>query len=285
MELKQHRCIFCLEENENFNTVEHIVPESLGNTDDILRNAVCDKCQSYLGKEVENFILSKNPFVFWRTIYGTKSKKGKEPFWDMTLDKKDKGILSNYHPFSDSNIVIRPAHFNNEFVIAADISNMVLMEKIQSGEKSRFNLVLTPKMLVYMGRFLGKIALEYWCKYYGEKIFEKRFDELRQYVRYGTNNAMWPIFHWNLADNLLKYEDISDDLEEHTLYRYGYGEIKAINKLLFVFDIGSERYGMIMDEKYPDPNILTYEMLSKLFEDITEFPHIFYYSPAKIRRQ
>ncbi len=280
-EAKRHKCIFCLEESENFNTVEHIISQSLGNTDDILRNAVCDKCQNYLGKEVENFVLSKTPFAFWRTIYGTKSKKRKEPFFDMTLDKNDSGALSNYHPFSDSNIVIHPAHFNNEFIIAADIGDTTLLRKIQSGEKHQFNLVLTPKILVYMGRFLGKIALEYWCKYYGEKVFEKRFDELRHYVRYGTTNAMWPIFHWELADSLLKYEDISKDLQEHTLYRYAYGEIKQINKLLFVFDIGSERYAIIMDEKYPDSNILTYEMLSKLFDDITEFPDIFYYSQLK----
>mgnify|MGYP001254166154 CR=1 FL=1 len=280
-EAKRYKCIFCLKESENFNTVEHIVSESLGNTNDTLRNAVCDKCQNYLGKEVEYFVLSKTPFAFWRTIYGAKSKKGKEPFFDMTSDKKDNGRISNYHPFSDSNIIIHPAHFINEFVIAADINNKAILEKIQSGEKDQFNLVLTPKILVYIGRFLGKIALEYWFKYYGGKVFEKRFDELRHYVRYGTTNAMWPIFHWKLTDNLLKYEDIYDGLQEHTLYRYAYGEIKAINKLLFIFDIGSERYGIIMDEKYPNSNMLTYEMLSKLFEDVTEFPDIFYYSQLK----
>ncbi len=92
---------------------------------------------------------------------------------------------------------------------------------------------------------------------------------------------MWPIFHWKLTDNLLKYEDISDGINQHTLYRYAFGEIKAINKMLFVFDIGSERYAIIMDEKCPKSYTLTYEMLSKLFEDITEFPNIFYYSQLK----
>jgi len=281
METKQHKCIFCLEKSENFNTVEHIVSESIGNTDDVLRDAVCDKCQNYLGKEVENFVLSKTPFAFWRTIYGTKSKKGKEPFFNMNLAKKDNGAISKYHPFSDSNIVIHPARFNDEFVIAADINDMTLLEEIQSGEKHQFNLVMTPKMLVYMGRFLGKIALEYWCKYYGEKIFEERFDELRHYVRYGTTNEMWPIFHWKLTDNLLKYENINDDIQKNTLYRYAFGKIKAINKLLFVFDIGSERYAIIMDEKYPKSDVLTYEILSKLFEDIAELPDILYYSELK----
>lgn len=70
----------------------------------------------------------------------TKSKNGKEPFFDMTLGKKDNGAISNYHPFSDSNIVIHPSHFNDEFVIAADISDMARLEKIHSGEDTNLAL-------------------------------------------------------------------------------------------------------------------------------------------------
>lgn len=44
-------------------------------TDDILEGCVCDKCQNYLGKEIENYILAKTPFGFWRTIAGTVNKK------------------------------------------------------------------------------------------------------------------------------------------------------------------------------------------------------------------
>jgi len=106
--------MFCLEESDHFNTVEHIIPESLGNTDDILYDAVCDKCQRYLGKEVENFVLSKSPFAFWRTIYGIKTKHGKEPFFDMSLDKEPKGRLPNHHPISECGTILHPAHCHDE---------------------------------------------------------------------------------------------------------------------------------------------------------------------------
>ncbi len=56
--------IFCLEVSDNFNTIEHIVSESLGNTDDILEKAVCDKCQNYFGREIENYILASHRLVF-----------------------------------------------------------------------------------------------------------------------------------------------------------------------------------------------------------------------------
>lgn len=51
-----HKCIFCSAESTEVNTIEHIIPESLGNTEDILVNAVCDRCQNYFGKEVENYL-------------------------------------------------------------------------------------------------------------------------------------------------------------------------------------------------------------------------------------
>ena len=38
------KCIFCSEKGP-YNTVEHIIPESLGNDDTLLANCVCDKCQ------------------------------------------------------------------------------------------------------------------------------------------------------------------------------------------------------------------------------------------------
>ncbi len=272
-----YKCIFCLEESENFNTVEHIIPESLGNTDDILCNALCDKCQNYFGKELENFVLSKTPFAFWRTIYGTKSKKGKDPFFDMSLSKKDKGAISNYHPFSDSNIVIRPTSFNDEFIIAADICDREILEQIRNGQKQEFNLLLTPKMLIYIGRFLGKVALEYWHKAFGEDVFNIKFNELRRYVRYGTKNKIWPVLRADLNENLLKFRAINEIEEERTLYAYTFYEDVQSKAIVFCFDIGSERYSLILNHKYPDGSIFTEQLLSRICNQTTGLPDILYY--------
>ena len=48
--MNDNKCIFCKESGDIFHTIEHIVPESLGNTEDILHKGVCDKCQNYFGR-------------------------------------------------------------------------------------------------------------------------------------------------------------------------------------------------------------------------------------------
>ena len=82
-----------------FNTVEHIVPESLGNDSDILEGLVCDKCQNYLGREVEKAALEKTPFAFWRSFLGIKTKKGKLP--SVQLSPPAKGRIPATHPLTD----------------------------------------------------------------------------------------------------------------------------------------------------------------------------------------
>ena len=49
-------CLYCKAE-ESFTTVEHVIPESLGNDDLLLKGDVCDVCQAYFGKEVKRYVL------------------------------------------------------------------------------------------------------------------------------------------------------------------------------------------------------------------------------------
>ncbi len=281
MTTKTNKCIFCLVESGSFNTVEHIIPESLGNTDDILMNAVCDKCQNYLGREIEKFVLDKTPFAFWRTIYGTKSKKGKSPYCDLSLEKKAGGALADYHPFSDSGIVLRPAYSNDEAVVEAIVSDESLKKEILNGNKETFKLVLTPKSLVYMGRFLGKIALELWYKVSKDDVFHNRFNDLRSYVRYGTVVAMWPIIHCKLGENLLFFRDMANGLQERSLYKYSLYKIKSMGISLFTFDIGSERYGIILDKRELAGKEFTDEFFSAMFHGTEGHPNILFYSELR----
>ena len=48
------RCIFCKTKSSACVSVEHIIPESLGNTQHILpRGWVCDSCNNYMATKVE----------------------------------------------------------------------------------------------------------------------------------------------------------------------------------------------------------------------------------------
>lgn len=272
--MAMNKCIFCLSEGDIFHTIEHIVPESLGNTDDILENCVCDKCQNYFGKEIENYILAKTPFGFWCTIAGTVNKKGKQPFFDPHQTLKPKESIPDFHPYTDNGFIIHPA--DGETIVEAEISNKSCLNNIIEGKKDSFKIVLTPKMLIYMGRFLGKVALEYWAKAYGVDVFRKDFDSLRQYVRNGTTKHPWPILQNHLLDNLLIYRPKSDCEEERTLYAYRFFEINSL--ILFSFDIGSERYSIIANQKYPPSSVFSDQVLSALCEHTDGLPNILFYN-------
>jgi len=51
------RCIFCKEDSTSSKSSEHIIPESLGNTEHTLPcGVVCDRCNNYFGRKVEGEI-------------------------------------------------------------------------------------------------------------------------------------------------------------------------------------------------------------------------------------
>ena len=266
-------CIFCMQKGDIFHTVEHIIPESLGNTDDILINCVCDKCQNYFGKEVENYVLTKTPIGFWRTIAGTLNKKGKSPFFNPSQNPKSKGI-PDFHSYTDNGFTLHP--FDNEQIVEAFFDDQVLLNKIKKGEKTSFNLVMTPKMLIYLGRFFGKIALEYCAKVYGDEVYRKEYDQIRKYARYGETKSIWPIMQNNLLENLLDYKEKNDFEEERTLYAYSLYEINSL--ILFNFDIGSERYSIIINQKYPPSSMFSEQLLYALCKNTKGMPNILYYN-------
>jgi hypothetical protein len=70
------KCIFCkLRSNEK--VIEHIIPESFGNKEYILKNGlVCNECNNRFSK-FETTALSNTVFVMERARFGIESKKGK----------------------------------------------------------------------------------------------------------------------------------------------------------------------------------------------------------------
>src|SRR5687768_18410135 len=73
-------CLFCERSSIDSKSVEHIIPESLGNTVYILPvGVVCDKCNNYFSREIEGPLLSHNFFRQKRHCLGILSKKGRIP--------------------------------------------------------------------------------------------------------------------------------------------------------------------------------------------------------------
>lgn len=69
------RCIFCRAETHSRVPVEHIVPESLGNTQHLVpQGLVCGRCNSYFGSKVEQPFLGCDLMTHLRNLMQVPSK-------------------------------------------------------------------------------------------------------------------------------------------------------------------------------------------------------------------
>lgn len=99
-------------------------------------------------------------------------------------------------------------------------------------------------------------------------------NELVRYSRYGTVNDIWPIIYGTLNNRLSEWK-MHNKIKEQTVYKYS---ISMVDKLLVMFfDIGFERWGMIMNNKYPHPRIIDF-LKDQYSDDI----HFLWYSPESL---
>ena len=73
-------CIFCKNNSSGSVSVEHIIPESLGNSKHVLpQGIVCDKCNNYFARKIEKPILDSEYFTHSRFINYLPNKRGRVP--------------------------------------------------------------------------------------------------------------------------------------------------------------------------------------------------------------
>lgn len=241
-------CLFCRGKGP-FNSVEHIVPVSLGNDKDVLKGVVCDKCQNYFGREIEGPALHKTPFAFWRVHLGINTKKGKLP--TVQLNPPKSGLIPAQHPLTD--LLGYTAHENGS--TSVDIDDPEMVRSIVRGEKNNFKLVLSPWHLIVMGRLLGKMGLEYLALTDVSLVMTSQFNEMRKYVREGTVKSIWPLF-WSQPGSL---SDLRGELIDHgghfeqeiECYRYSLGITNA-DEYLFAFSMGTDLILICLSHRNPD---------------------------------
>ncbi|MDY6873170.1 MAG: HNH endonuclease [Chloroflexota bacterium] len=233
---KIRECLFCGNEGP-YNTIEHIVPESLGNDEDYLTKMVCDNCQNYLGREVEKLALEKTPIAIWRVLLGLKNKKGSLPSIDLIT--QEKGRLPASHELTDR--IGFTAH--KDWSTSVDIFDPLIIQSIKNKEKNSFNLILTPWHLSIMGRFLGKMGLEYIAMNNFDLAQSASFDEMRNFVRDGFVNKIWPIY-WGKSGDLKKLKSPINKVEnflEQEIHCYSYSiGISKKDEYIFAFLMGTD---------------------------------------------
>lgn len=183
------RCIFCKEESSSSKTVEHIVPESLGNKDHTLpAGIVCSRCNNYFGLKVEKPLLDSDYFRQARFRNVIFNKDGRIPTIQGML-------LPGIIPIE----ILREQDGQSIFPTRErDIPRF-----IQSLQSNRKGELIVPATIGpdhnLMSRFLAKVALEVLTfktfKIEGalDEITDKpELNELREYARYGRAPAYWP---------------------------------------------------------------------------------------------
>jgi hypothetical protein len=245
-------CLFCRSQGP-FSTEEHVIPESLGNTDLILRGEVCDACQRYFGKEVERYVLSKTPIGFWRVLLGIRTKRGKLPRIDLSVPYRRQGIFPEYAPDYDNGIGFS-AH--DERSVSIDIDDPAIIRGIISGERTRFRFVMSPKHLVQIGRFLGKVALELLCLADRVNARAPKYNSLREYARFGARRDIWPIYRQvgSLSTLSAVTQDERGVVEEVLCYEYSLLAVGAEYELL-AFRVGTDQWIISITDPFPTTTI------------------------------
>jgi hypothetical protein len=178
-------CLFCKSEGP-YSSVEHIIPESLGNDDLILEGEVCDKCNSYFGQSVEQYVLDKTAIAFWRAFLRIKTKDGDEPSVDLSQPEKDKGVFPSVHPeHDDIGLSSFPDGAVSIDLHSENIVHRLLAQQRRGDETGQFKIVMTPKLLQMLGRFLWKVGIEILCEDDPDHARQARYDSARKYAREG----------------------------------------------------------------------------------------------------
>lgn len=175
------KCIFCKRDASSSKSIEHIIPESLGNKDLVLpRGVVCDACNQYFAIKVEKPLLESKYFRNVRFRNNILSKKGRNTPY-KTLFPHSKGGWADIW-LDDKGIVF-------------DSKDDHIIELIKEGNvnKLMFEIVDQPEEENYtMSRFLAKAALESLCfmglqdkSWMVEIRTMETLDPLRNYARYG----------------------------------------------------------------------------------------------------
>lgn len=186
-QLLQMKCIFCKQDATSSKSVEHIIPESMGNHNNILsKGVVCDRCNNYFSLKLEKKVLEMKYFQSLRHRNKIESKKNRIPKGKALIPKtkyEADVILHKDKPFE---VILDNASF--ELIQNGEIKHLILP----------FNIEFPTNDKVF-SRFLAKVGVEMMALRILEhdkndqNIFaeEHALDPVRNYARYNQQNENW----------------------------------------------------------------------------------------------
>lgn len=258
-------CIFCHENSDASRSVEHIIPESLGNKHHFLpKGYVCDKCNNYFSIKIERELLSQPYFVSMRFRNEISTKKGRLV--------KEKMIL----PGIAKAIDVTMQTTNMGRIMSFGIRDEELFDSIKNGRVKTLIGPYIPEPTYpnkIMSRFLAKCAYEYFLYSVGKDNYDLCVQELlgkendilkrlREYARYG-NGEYWQYNQrriYSEGDIVFNGEDgqYYERLHEMKFFVKEYTKMSNDNisaEIYFVMAISGIEYAICIS----DPNITGYQ--------------------------
>ena len=257
------QCIFCHKDSLNSKSIEHIIPESLGNKEHFLpKGYVCDECNHYFAIKIENELLSQPYFVSMRFRNEILTKKGRHVKEKMMFPGALKSVEAILQTTDDGNVI----SFYDED----------LFDRVKNGEVNEIMALYIPEPNYpnkIMSRFLAKCAYEYFLYNMGKEKYDLCVQELlckesdilkalREYARYGKGEY-WQynqrriysegdvVFHQNKELNYEILHEMKFFTREHKRFPNGYVEAEVY----FVMAIAGIEYAICIS----DPNISEYQ--------------------------
>lgn len=176
------KCIFCGQDSSRSKSIEHIIPESFGNKTATLRKGiVCDQCNNYFARKVEQPFLESEPIRILRQELELENKKGK-----LIKDYAYPRVGEEYvKQIGKTTYMI----YTKEDKTESDLATAVAEYKIYCENTDKQLL----EENIFVSRLLAKMAVEYFvyrcgggddvCKYVGS---DEVFKSIRVYARYGS---------------------------------------------------------------------------------------------------
>ena len=238
------RCIFCKANSDGSISVEHIIPESLGNTSHVLPlGMVCDTCNNYFSRKVEGPVLNSIYFRALRSEEFILSKQGRPAQLPALLAPGLNPLNLAFCP---------PDETNTLSIVLPNVKDWDLFAAHQKNNKK--GTLIIPKCEDepppgIMDRFLAKVAVEALALRLNQKNIETMIDDeqldlIRYFARYRKGPANWPYFQ-RIIYPRDKVHLTEDGLTSQVLHEFDFLFTEE-NELYFVLAIFGIEYTINM---------------------------------------
>jgi hypothetical protein len=194
------KCLFCQANSDSARSIEHIVPESLGNKTFILPpGVICDGCNNYFACEVERPFLESPSISLMRFHQLVESTKGRVPPATGIITPGNAAVVRRNPKDGAISVDIPPEAF--EHLSKSSEGTLILP------------IELSPPKGLVVSRFMAKVALEAMAQRLLNDTQRLAFlrgdtqlDLIRYHARRGTTPD-WPVHIRRIYDESARWID------------------------------------------------------------------------------